>query len=468
MTIIAIDRYQAILNPLHKRITTTLRTSTIIIVIWIAAALFSTPNVIFNRVVQIGGHLNRCRAIYPKPVLSYRRYVTLFTFLTQYALPLSITAIAYIRISFYIWHKLIRPNTSDENLDNDNNCVMKTMTKTTNAAAAASASDNNHSAAAAIFKKDSIESAMVPTVIHNNNDQQQNYHSQNKQSKQRSIALTNLSKYHASIHTLRERSRRKSIKMLALVVAVFSICWLPLNIFHLNSDFSSSNRISDPNIFFICHWFAMSSVCYNPFIYFWLNHHYRQEIKHLVRYLNILCMKQHRCRRSTPTATTTVAAATIQVANRHSMIEPAIVMDDGDRNDEHRKHSSPSLLNNQKTIGYQHSNHHHYPLHHSFHGHYHHRLNNQILRPIKEKFIDDNNNNNEQINKIDDDNNQNLNVPKNCDKFNCKIICHTRFVDDDNNQMINSNVDDNDHSDDESQVKITFNLHHDEKSTINE
>ncbi|KPM11168.1 7 transmembrane receptor (rhodopsin family)-like protein 14 [Sarcoptes scabiei] len=233
MTIIAIDRYQAIINPLNKRITTHLPTVFTILFIWIVSGLFSIPNVVFNRVVEIADHtdLHRCRAIYPKPKIIYRRSVTLFTFLTQYAIPLSITTFAYIRISFYIWSRLSKPK----------------------------------------------------SLSQNHLDDRSNHHQAQQQFAQNS-------KYFTFINQLRERSRRKSIKMLALVVGVFSICWLPLNIYHLNSDFSSaSNLIQDPNIFFICHWFAMSSVCYNPFIYFLLNHHYRQEIKHLIRCTNLFC-----------------------------------------------------------------------------------------------------------------------------------------------------------------------------------
>jgi G protein-coupled receptor 83 len=175
MTIIAIDRYQALTNPLHRRLSTAVPIVIIIFFIWLIASAFSIPNVVFNQVVEISGHktLFRCRALYPSPQRAYRQIITMFTFLTQYVLPLSITAFAYIRISINIWYKL------------------------------------------------SAES-----------DQQKS----------------------------REKSRRKTIKMLAVVVIVFSICWLPLNIFHVHSDFSDGTNVHNTNLFFICHWFAMSSV----------------------------------------------------------------------------------------------------------------------------------------------------------------------------------------------------------------
>ncbi len=65
--------------------------------------------------------------------------------------------------------------------------------------------------------------------------------------------------------------------MLIIVCVVFALCWLPLNIYHIRADFGLGNYSS--TIFLICHWFAMSSVCYNPFIYFWLNKHYNERAR---------------------------------------------------------------------------------------------------------------------------------------------------------------------------------------------
>lgn len=260
MTIIAIDRYQAIINPLDKRLSTSVPISIIVLVIWVASAIFAIPNVAFNRVVQIYGHkrLLRCRTVYPQPEISYRQQITLFTFLTQYAIPLSITAFAYIRISFYIWRQLHQHTEQCQN-SNSLNSSNEKVTAT------------GHSG-----HNDSMENS-IPSMI------------QSQIIQAGSFKRTCF--YQASIAQLRERSRRKTIKMLAIVVGVFAICWLPLNIYHLNADFFTSNRIVDPNIFFICHWFAMSSVCYNPFIYFWLNRHYRQEIKHLIRCTGFMCFQ---------------------------------------------------------------------------------------------------------------------------------------------------------------------------------
>ena len=77
------------------------------------------------------------------------------------------------------------------------------------------------------------------------------------------------------------KSKRRTIVMLALVVLVFSVCWLPLNLFNILSDFNVIK--SSYKLFLIFHWFAMSSVCYNPFIYFWLNKQYRKAARTVIR-----------------------------------------------------------------------------------------------------------------------------------------------------------------------------------------
>ena len=54
------------------------------------------------------------------------------------------------------------------------------------------------------------------------------------------------------------RRKKRRIKMLITVVVVFAICWLPLNVYLLITSFMPN--VFTGNVFFICHWFAMSSV----------------------------------------------------------------------------------------------------------------------------------------------------------------------------------------------------------------
>ncbi|KAJ7310499.1 hypothetical protein JRQ81_007421 [Phrynocephalus forsythii] len=76
------------------------------------------------------------------------------------------------------------------------------------------------------------------------------------------------------------RKKKRTVKMLVLVVVIFAICWFPLNCYVL---LISSRGIKPQNsLYFGLHWFAMSSTCYNPFIYCWLNENFRSELKSLL------------------------------------------------------------------------------------------------------------------------------------------------------------------------------------------
>ncbi|XP_052773776.1 G-protein coupled receptor 83-like [Mya arenaria] len=78
-------------------------------------------------------------------------------------------------------------------------------------------------------------------------------------------------------HVSQQKAKRKSIKMLIAVVVVFALCWMPLNLYQVLADFNPDHFSSTS--FFICHWIAISSTCYNPFIYCWLNESFRNEVK---------------------------------------------------------------------------------------------------------------------------------------------------------------------------------------------
>ncbi|KAM8851842.1 neuropeptide Y receptor type 1-like [Synchiropus picturatus] len=75
-------------------------------------------------------------------------------------------------------------------------------------------------------------------------------------------------------------SRRINIMLVALITA-FAVCWLPLTIFNVVSDWNQDALpICHHNLLFsLCHLLAMSSTCINPIIYGFLNSNFRQEVK---------------------------------------------------------------------------------------------------------------------------------------------------------------------------------------------
>lgn len=81
----------------------------------------------------------------------------------------------------------------------------------------------------------------------------------------------------------RERKRRTN-RMLIAMVAIFGISWLPLNIVNVVDDFYSRANVWSyyKLCFFMSHCVAMSSICYNPFLYAWLNDNFRKEFKQVL------------------------------------------------------------------------------------------------------------------------------------------------------------------------------------------
>ncbi|XP_047458954.1 neuropeptide Y receptor type 1-like [Mugil cephalus] len=86
-------------------------------------------------------------------------------------------------------------------------------------------------------------------------------------------------------------SRRINIMLVALITA-FALCWLPLTIFNVVSDWNQEALpICHHNLLFsLCHLLAMSSTCINPIIYGFLNSNFRQEVREIL--LHCRCLPQ--------------------------------------------------------------------------------------------------------------------------------------------------------------------------------
>lgn len=112
----------------------------------------------------------------------------------------------------------------------------------------------------------------------------------------------------------RVRAKRRTIIMLVIVMVVFAVCWLPLNIYHIACDFYDSyyhdGWLYRSYILLPCHLLAMSSVCYNPFIYCWLNEQFNRGAKQLTRLVCKPCVKKKRPLQLYVNKTSTSSAAT--------------------------------------------------------------------------------------------------------------------------------------------------------------
>lgn len=79
------------------------------------------------------------------------------------------------------------------------------------------------------------------------------------------------------------RSKRKVVKMLIIVVAMFGVCWFPLHLFILLIDFQPEivqyvSRETLTTLFISFHWLAMSNSFANPIIYGFTNESFRADL----------------------------------------------------------------------------------------------------------------------------------------------------------------------------------------------
>lgn len=72
--------------------------------------------------------------------------------------------------------------------------------------------------------------------------------------------------------------------MLIAMVTIFGVSWLPLTAINLLNDFYLQTAMWTHYylFFFSAHAVAMSSTCYNPFLYAWLNENFRKEFKQVL------------------------------------------------------------------------------------------------------------------------------------------------------------------------------------------
>lgn len=112
------------------------------------------------------------------------------------------------------------------------------------------------------------------------------------------------------------QSKRKMVKMMICVVSVFSLCWMPLNVYILLMMIDPVTVSNTPYVgyaYFFCHWLAMSHTCYNPVIYCWLNANFRQG------FTRLFCSRAMRGSQRKNTYTSYVSCNQSQVQQLHTI-----------------------------------------------------------------------------------------------------------------------------------------------------
>ncbi|XP_022251604.1 probable G-protein coupled receptor 83 [Limulus polyphemus] len=85
------------------------------------------------------------------------------------------------------------------------------------------------------------------------------------------------------------QSKHKAIKMLAVVVLLFAVCWLPIHIFsmliYFKEDFTivqnEEEYFAFVAAFFCCHWLSMANSFVNPLVYCFMSENFRADLKQL-------------------------------------------------------------------------------------------------------------------------------------------------------------------------------------------
>ncbi|KAJ8378064.1 hypothetical protein AAFF_G00248590 [Aldrovandia affinis] len=91
--------------------------------------------------------------------------------------------------------------------------------------------------------------------------------------------------------------KRKTFRLVALVVAAFGVCWLPIHVFNVLRDIDID--LIDKRYFLLvqllCHLCAMSSSCCNPFLYAWLHDRFRAELRKMFTCRRRIGMPANNC-----------------------------------------------------------------------------------------------------------------------------------------------------------------------------
>ncbi|RWS13142.1 putative G-protein coupled receptor 83-like protein [Dinothrombium tinctorium] len=79
-----------------------------------------------------------------------------------------------------------------------------------------------------------------------------------------------------------KRTKGRITRMFVIILMCFTIVWLPIHFSNVYIAFATNifaEETEIPTYFVFLYWFALSSCCFNPFIYFWYYKEFRSRLK---------------------------------------------------------------------------------------------------------------------------------------------------------------------------------------------
>ncbi|XP_075871753.1 cholecystokinin receptor-like [Nelusetta ayraudi] len=279
---IAIERYSAICNPLKSRSwQTRSHAYRVIAATWVLSLLIMVPYPVFSVLLSFPkakktvGHM--CRLNWPSPHAEQTWYVLLLFIL--FFIPGVMMIVAYGLISRELYRGM-----QFELGQNAENTAQKN----------------------GVGRGASSSAATAAAAPPNNNDEDDGCYIQVSKKTSSSVELPTLSASAAAQQARTERARsntseaklqakRRVIRMLMVIVALFFICWMPLysaNTWRAFDLRSASRSLTGAPISFI-HLLSYTSACVNPIIYCFMNTRFRKALL-----ATFACCRRHwLCRR---------------------------------------------------------------------------------------------------------------------------------------------------------------------------
>jgi len=271
LTVICLERYVAIIHPMHTRRLHDIRLLVSVIVsVWITAALSGLHYLVIFDTRQIptndGNAVQFCVTVYHFNAHLY----TIVNFVMSYAGPLVLMAILYARISFELWKSSSVSSCNSERAE-----YIALRSRRTAAAVAAANVQRSEVEAARASNERSAEAEQMQSLAAQRSRRRWHVFPVS------TVAVTATAGDNAAVIT----GRRKVIRLLMAVVASFAVCMLPYHARVLWQTFAKPQTIDDwqlviPPITFVVY-YLNSSV--NPLLYAFLSQRFRSSLADMWR-----------------------------------------------------------------------------------------------------------------------------------------------------------------------------------------